>query len=266
VPHPSPAAEQRPPDPPGAGLALGCPQEVTLAALRARGAPGFDPIGWRVIEALAGRAADQTDAVRQLLAARLATLLAAFQARFEPARTEAAHTLARVVQQCPQAAEALRPCLASGDFKRLHRLADALQEPGPASSLADLVRHLDLQTAAPEARRLADPVAAAGGAPAELKAVRYFRSTWSRLSVDQQLTRSFARVPENAGPLNSHLLVLRALKLMRETSPAYLSRFMSLVDTLWWLDQAEVGGAPGQAAAARGDADKKRKTGRGRAG
>jgi hypothetical protein len=70
------------------------------------------------------------------------------------------------------------------------------------------------------------------------KTLEYFRSTWATLSTNQQLTRSLATVPKNAGPLNSHHLVHRSLTLMRELSPEYLTRFMSYVDGLSWLEQA----------------------------
>lgn len=73
----------------------------------------------------------------------------------------------------------------------------------------------------------------------ELKSLRYFRNTWSKLSVDRQVKKAFEQGPENAGPLNSHRLVLRSLQLMRDISPDYLNRFMSHVDALLWLDQAD---------------------------
>jgi hypothetical protein len=46
------------------------------------------------------------------------------------------------------------------------------------------------------------------------------------------------QAPKNAGPINSHMLVLRALTLMREASPDYLNRFICYADTLLCLDQA----------------------------
>jgi hypothetical protein len=82
---------------------------------------------------------------------------------------------------------------------------------------------------------------AASPAAGELKTLGYFRSTWARLSAERRLTQSLAKVPENAGPLNSHHLVHRSLTLMRDLSPEYLNRFMSYVDTLLWLDQASAG-------------------------
>lgn len=77
------------------------------------------------------------------------------------------------------------------------------------------------------------------GARPELKSIRYFRDTWSKLSVDKQLAQAIAQGPENAGPLNSHQLVLRSLAVMRDIAPDYLNRFMSYADTLLWLDQAD---------------------------
>ncbi|MCY1378726.1 hypothetical protein D9M69_663850 [compost metagenome] len=71
----------------------------------------------------------------------------------------------------------------------------------------------------------------------ELKTLSYFRSTWSKLAADQRVTQSLAKVPKNAGPLNTHHLVQRALTLMRDLSPQYLQRFMAHVDALLWIEQ-----------------------------
>lgn len=107
--------------------------------------------------------------------------------------------------------------------------------PTPAAvpgALAALVTHIAQHTATDtHAPSLA-------GAP-ELKTLGYFRATWTRLNADRQLTQSLAKVPENAGPLNSHNLVHRSLLLMRELSPAYLHRLMGYVDTLMWAEQAQ---------------------------
>ena len=103
------------------------------------------------------------------------------------------------------------------------------QDPPHRSALADLVDHV---------ARHAPPQANGLPSSPELKTLSYFRSTWSRLNADRRLTQSQASVPENAGPLNSHQLVHRSLALMRELSPEYLHRFMSYVDALSWVDQA----------------------------
>jgi hypothetical protein len=46
------------------------------------------------------------------------------------------------------------------------------------------------------------------------------------------------RKPANAGPLNSHALVLQTLSLMRDLSPDYLRRFVAGVEALQWLERA----------------------------
>ncbi len=140
--------------------------------------------------------------------------------------------------------------------------ADAVTAQAPRSPLADLLRHIARQSPA-EADGRPTPVGAdLSPAPAELRTLRMFRSTWSKLRVDQQLAESLAKVPENAGPLNSNLLVLRSLKLMRDTSPAYLKCFMSYVDALLWLDQASVAAAPAKKTALRSEGVPKRKPAR----
>ncbi len=73
----------------------------------------------------------------------------------------------------------------------------------------------------------------------ELRSARRFRDTWSRICAEDEVTRAVEQGPENAGPLNSHRLVLRTLALMRDLSPDYLRRFLSHADTLLWLDQAQ---------------------------
>ncbi|WP_291087191.1 DUF2894 domain-containing protein [Hydrogenophaga sp.] len=81
-------------------------------------------------------------------------------------------------------------------------------------------------------------MATATQAGPELKSAQRFRETWSRICAEEDVTQAVERGPENAGPLNSHMLVLRTLGLMRDLSPDYLRRFMSHADTLLWLEQA----------------------------
>lgn len=73
----------------------------------------------------------------------------------------------------------------------------------------------------------------------ELRSAQRFRETWERLGAEETVVQATHRAPENAGPLNSHMLVLRTLGLMRELSPHYLRRFLSHTETLLWLEQAQ---------------------------
>ncbi len=79
------------------------------------------------------------------------------------------------------------------------------------------------------------------GWQAENPRIQQFRKQLSKISVQKQVTQAIAQAPQNAGPINSHMLVLRSLGLMRDISPDYLNRFMAHVDTLLCLDEAGKG-------------------------
>ena len=88
-----------------------------------------------------------------------------------------------------------------------------------------------------EARRAAlEPGDAAH--PDELFNAGAFRKAWERGRTLDRFEQAVARTPANAGPLNSHALVLRSLGLMRELSTEYLRRFLVQAETLQWLDKA----------------------------
>ncbi len=102
-------------------------------------------------------------------------------------------------------------------------------------------------TPSPMARLLLDWSPAGGTAapgpqarlPAESPRLQQLRQQLHTIGVRKQVSRAMAQAPRNAGPINSHMLVLRALGLMRSISPAYLDRFVAQVDTLLRLEDAE---------------------------
>ena len=65
-----------------------------------------------------------------------------------------------------------------------------------------------------------------------------------KLNADKLVTQSIKHAPENAGPLNPQMLVIHSLATMRDLSPHYMSRFVSYIDTLMWLEQASDAGDP----------------------
>ena len=232
---------------------------VTIDALRARGADRLDPVRFRFIEALARRSAAEQGDARRVLDGRLATVLDEYTARFDQTQTRAGETLACTAAQFPDAADRLEAIYRTGNFRELRQFIASLQDRYRARPLPDLLSHIRQHSP----QNL--PVNGAGEAlkpREELTALAYFRNTWSRLKVDQQLARALAQAPENAGPLNSHLLVLQSLKLMRDISPEYLRRFMAYADALLWLDQADSSNKTVQKNIVRSERDKKRKTGR----
>jgi hypothetical protein len=66
--------------------------------------------------------------------------------------------------------------------------------------------------------------------------VQQFRQDLHKITVQKKVRTALSKAPQNAGPINSHMLVLRALELMRTLSPEYLQRFVSYVDTLAVLE------------------------------
>ena len=185
-----------------------------IDAWRKRGDDRFDPVRFRLIEALARRATAHSGEARRILDDKLARLLEAY----------------------------------GDDLSMRAADADASQPGQPhRGALTELVDHI-----ARHSSHHGDGLAAN-----DVQALGYFRSTWSRLSADRRLRQSLAKVPENAGPLNSHQLVHRSLTLMRELSPEYLHRFMSYLDALLWVDQMNGSGAFAETDIPRAESRKK---------
>ena len=174
-----------------------------LETLRAAGAARVDAVGWHYIETLAQRTQAQSGTAQSLLLVKLQGALAEFKGRIKSAAA-------------PQAEIAPGPVL-----------------PSPMSVLLqDMGSPTALQGAGKTAGQLA-----------ETPRIQQFRKQLSQISVHKQVTQAIAQAPQNAGPINSHMLVLRSLGLMRDISPDYLNRFMGYVDTLLCLDEAGVGKA-----------------------
>ena len=217
--------------------------EARLAAWRGRGAARFDALRFGFVEALARRTAAHqgTAAARAVLEARLMAALQAYAEHFDAAEAEATRWLTEATARFPAAGEGLRQCHAAGDFGALRRQVAALQiaaAPGPWGA-GGRAFGLDGATAGLAGSANGPPeTQPAGPAGPELKAATRFRKTWARLGAEKRLRESLAQAPGNAGPLNSHGLVLRALQRMHAVSPDYLSRWVAQVDALLWIEQA----------------------------
>lgn len=71
---------------------------------------------------------------------------------------------------------------------------------------------------------------------AELQSRRAFLSMQQRTFANQIVQQAIEQGPENPGPLNPQQLAINALKNMRDLSPAYLSRYVNYVDSLFALE------------------------------
>jgi hypothetical protein len=175
--------------------------EPTLESLKAEGAERHDPARFHYLEALARRMQGQPPAVEQRLRQRLQAALADYAAR----------------------ATAAPP---------------ATTPPAPARAADSPLARLNRDLAARARADAQEALSGEGANLSEMKSVRQFSEVWSRISAEQQVAQALHQGPENAGPLNSHKLVLRSLGLMRSLSPDYLRRFMAQMDALLWLEQA----------------------------
>ena len=164
--------------------------------------------------------------------------------------------MAQTVPHYPQAAGDLHRLLTTGDFKAVRRFIDTLKSNANRVTLGDLTRYVARQSANKVDAHLAVTI----GLRAELHTTQYFRETWSKLNVGKRVTQELHHLPQNAGPLNSHRLVLRSLATMRDISPDYLSRFTSYVDTLLCLDQCDKDKQVSTKKAADSDSGKKTKS------
>lgn len=205
------------------------PAPAQLQAWRARGAGRMDPVRFAFIEALSTRLRAHAGEARQLLEARLSGLMAAYAEDLEAWTSS------------PSQAGA-----ASADDGALRALVAALQQRSPA-------------TASPATTSAA---ASQDQAPAALQEAR---RVWTQVRTDSQLRASLDDVPTDAGPLNSSMLVHRAIHFMREVSPGYLQHFIAYADTLSSLErlQQDLGlpapqGADGSKPAARTRTRKRR--------
>lgn len=167
------------------------------------------------IDALARRAALHQGAVRRVLDDKLQRLRSAQMAQ----QAQLAQGLALAPAQAP-----------------IEGLAQASPAQQPlAELLAHMARHT--QAAQPPDVTMSAPLGAPNAsAPMELKAIRNYRSTWSRLRAERRLHQALALVPHNAGPLNTQRLLHQALHVMQRASPGYLLHFMAHVESLLALD------------------------------
>lgn len=182
---------------------------VAIESLRARGAPGHDPVRFRMLEALAQRMALQPGMAPQRLHALIARLLADCSRAVDRTATRPAHGQRQGRGQSQGPLAALLAQLAAAST------GDSETPAGAAPSA----------TPSP-------------GAPAELRAVRDHRQAWAQLGAERRLLQALAQVPGQAGPLNTQRLLHQALRAMHDASPGYLQHFVLQVEALLWLDRA----------------------------
>jgi hypothetical protein len=228
-----------------------------ITALLDSGAQRFDPVRFCYIEAMARRALDQAEPVARMTEDKALAALHQYRTDLLVAQEEAAAMVVRATADFPDAANNVQQLFEHYQFRAIKQLMSRLrrqnipglvaeltsqvtQSEGPAGDTAaaesfdDILRQQenDVVTAMSESAAVTNNVS-------ELKSVRHFRQSLEKISIDKLVARAMKEVPEDAGPLNPQMLVIRSLTTMRELSPQYLNRFVSYMDTLLWLEQAD---------------------------
>lgn len=199
-----------------------------IAALRQAGADKFDPVHMHYLEVMARRVSTHQGSVRRILDSKLKQAFGSFGERFAKEQRDA-----------------------KADIDDLSNLKTGMH----GTPLGELVRYVE-QHSQPN---MDGGFQASAPIRTELKTARYFRNTWSKLSVAKQVAKALEQAPKNAGPINAHMLILRSLAQMRDISPDYLNRFTSYVDTLLCLDQGAMEKPPNAKIASNGQSGKKTK-------
>jgi hypothetical protein len=232
-----------------------------LASLTKQGADRFDPVRFCYITALVRRSVEKHAPVRRRLEHKALQALDDYQVRFENARQEAARHVTRIAKEHPDAAKQLRGRLDQCDFPGVGRLAGRLDRGRGGSMLAKLGDQIAQagqrvsENAAPFSlderlqRQEKEVVMSLGGSPAghgappdmpdaRLRAFQLFERTWADHYADKLVTQAVNHVPENPGHLNTQMLATRCLSAMRKLAPAYLRRWVTYMETLFWLEGA----------------------------
>ena len=227
------------------------------ASLRNEGAQRLDPARFHYLELLSQRMATAPGGMRRILEGKLQVALADYGERFRQAQKAASDQLASLSAQHPDQARELHRLFAAGDYGGMRRLGAQSACNRPCAPLAQLNQYIQNVKRDGTDHRLGSSLVSDMAASSDMASVRRFREAWSRMAAEDQVDQAAGRGPVNAGPLNSHMLVLRSLALMRKLSPDYLRRFLSHVDTLLWLDQANQKYTPVKAKPARRSRQKK---------
>lgn len=150
--------------------------------------------------------------------------------------------------QARAAADPVRQRVLEGLARRAAAQSGALRE----RLVARLLAHAEAPAPAVPATHpptapcpLADLVAQLQAAGPELRQVRAHEPTWRALRLTRRMAEVSAPVPDHLGPLNSQVLVARALQALQTLSPGYLQRLLTQLDGLAALAprQAAEGGA-----------------------
>ncbi|WP_228263739.1 DUF2894 domain-containing protein [Marinobacter shengliensis] len=187
-----------------------------LENLKRQGADRFDPVRFRFLESFERRL--RANGLQQGAHwQKLEQAISDYQARLEGA------------EQPKQAPAASEPSLVSS---LLDRLSQTTEIPAKAPRSA-----LEQRVFGETSERQQSFTAPSSNSHQPLKAMIRARADQGTHLLQERIRHALESTPKEAGPMNAHRLVSRALKEMQALSPEYLERFARYTDTLLALER-----------------------------
>lgn len=197
----------------------------TLAALRDAQADRFDPVRFRLIQALADKAIGQRPAVAGALAGKAQQALSGYLDAYGAARDRASAEINRLTASQPDAVPE------QGKLSPLAALTqDLARRRGGLGSRSALEEELWRQE-----QEIQDRVP--GTDAWDQTQVHEFRESLLQRQSERRMARALRDGPDSPGPLNSQALIIKSLALMQALSPAYAHRFVAYMDSLLVLGE-----------------------------
>ncbi|MEH6585672.1 MAG: DUF2894 domain-containing protein [Halioglobus sp.] len=184
-----------------------------------------DPVRLRYIESLLLKAEERGGKLGDILQEKVRTAIGNYREQYS--------------DKAPKETQSLKP---NSPLRELNQILDEMRqgEDDPrAAPLEAALRQQELELANNISQQAQPGQKNLPARREELKAARRFHSAMVELNADKVVTQALEEIPEECGPLNPQRLATRSLETMRDLSPHYLSRFVSYIDTLFWLEQAE---------------------------
>lgn len=199
-----------------------------LAQLQASDAHKHDPVRWRYITALIERAQTQRESVQTQLLEKAENVLEDYQQRYGLDDQSDSH---RDVQQAPNFIQELKALV-----EYLSSTTNPAQQDS-ASGLGALNALLLEQDQALNIQQLASTTPTSTGSATTLKSSLAYQQLQEKQRIDQFIDKALQQTPENPGPLNPEVMVIKMIKQLYQLSPEYVGRYISYFETLRWLEK-----------------------------
>jgi hypothetical protein len=236
--------------------------ERHLAMSVKRGVDRFDPARFHYITSLVRRCVGKRASVTRRIEKKALSALKDYNFCYEKERKSALEIVEAISSEYPDDADRVRGLFENSDFKGVRRLSKRLHRRNNQHALARLIQQTVQcgRTAGVDERQLSfdeqlqrqekKVVQSASHCPMDERPVfnahqgtprsfQIFKETWAKQYADALVNRAIKNRPVDPGPLNGQMLATRCLAAMRNLSPSYLNRFVTYIETLLWLQQAD---------------------------